>query len=149
MRPRLQRGTRCDCSASLVTSSVFGAARCCCCCCSSSKKSRGRSLRVSTRGGVFSDRLSSGVDWMRSRSLGRGNCRSLPSPAEEEKGIRVKNTESNQAFLSTCTFISLLSVPILLIRHRAAGRPKSRAADKGFNTRPMIRVNKGFSSTLK
>lgn len=60
---------------SLTTSSLSGAARC-----SSSRKSRGRSLRVRTLGGVFSDRVSSGVDWIRSRSLGLGNWVSLLSP---------------------------------------------------------------------
>lgn len=59
----------------LTTSSLSGAARC-----SSSRKSRGRSLRVRTLGGVFSDRVSSGVDWIRSRSLGLGNWGSLLSP---------------------------------------------------------------------
>lgn len=63
---------------SLTTSSLSGAARC-----SSSRKSRGRSLRVRTLGGVFSDRVSRGVDWIRSRSLGLGNWGSSLSPDKE------------------------------------------------------------------
>lgn len=59
----------------LTTSSLSGAARC-----SSSRKSRGRSLRVRTLGGVFSDRVSKGVDWIKSRSLGLVNWGSLLSP---------------------------------------------------------------------
>lgn len=64
---------------SLTTSSLSRAVRC-----SSSMKSRGRSLRVRTLGGVFSDRVSSGVDWIRSRSLGLGNWVSLLSPDKEK-----------------------------------------------------------------
>lgn len=63
----------------LTTSSLSGAARC-----SSSRKSKGRSLRVRTLGGVFNDRASSGVDWIRSRSLGLGNCSSLLPPDNEK-----------------------------------------------------------------
>lgn len=45
-----------------------------------SKKSKGRSLRVRTLGGVFNDRVSSGVDWIRSRSMGLENWESSLSP---------------------------------------------------------------------
>lgn len=48
-------------------------------------KSSGRSLRVRTRGGVFKDRLSSGVDWIRSRSLGLGNWESSLSPEKSSQ----------------------------------------------------------------
>lgn len=50
-----------------------------------SMKSSGRSLRVRTRGGVFKDRLSSGVDWIRSRSLGLGNWESSLSPEKSSQ----------------------------------------------------------------
>lgn len=47
---------------------------------SGSRKSRGWSLRVRTRGGVFSSTVSSGVDWIKSRSLGLPKRASLLSP---------------------------------------------------------------------
>lgn len=52
---------------------------------SGSRKSKDWSLRVRTRGGVFSSTASRGVDWIKSRSLGLPKRESLLSPWSVKK----------------------------------------------------------------